>query len=153
MRGLPRHHHARHAADESAPVTGRSPDPAHSAAAWPSCNTHWARPAHIGTSSGWETRCGTVGSSDTSSRRSREARCRFSQKISLLGDAGQLPTQVGQFLITWAAIAHKRLFRFLAQLPPPASQYIRVNPQFGGDLANAHTWGLQHRHRFALVLR
>jgi hypothetical protein len=47
--------------------------------------------------------------------------------------------QVGQFLITWAAIAHKRLFRLLAQLPPPASQDIRVNPQFCGDLANAHT--------------
>jgi hypothetical protein len=74
-------------------------------------------------------------------------------KNPLLGDAGQLPTQVGQFLITWAAIAHKRLIRFLAQLPPPASQDIRLNPQFCGNLVNAHTWGLQHRHRFALVLR
>ena len=45
-------------------------------------------PQTSGTSSGWETRCGTVGSSDTSSRRAREERCRFSQKIPLLRYAG-----------------------------------------------------------------
>ena len=84
----PRRRHGQHAVDESVGVIGHSPGSAYSGAGSPSHSTRWARPANIGTSSGWETRCGTVGSSDTSSRRSREERCRFSQKIPLLRDPG-----------------------------------------------------------------
>ncbi len=40
----------------------------------PSRNTHWPTPVSTDTSIGWETRRGIVGSSETSSRRSREER-------------------------------------------------------------------------------
>ena len=55
----------------------------------------------------------TLGTSNTSSRRSREERYRLLQKIPLLGHPHQLPTQEGQLLITRSAMASKRLVLLL----------------------------------------
>ena len=111
-----------HGAAESGSGAGRSPGSAHSAPAPPSRHTRWPTPVNTDTSSGWETRRGIVGSADTSLRRSREERCRrFSQKIPLLREPSQLPTELAHLFIPGSPIAHEGWLGGLAQLasPPP----------------------------------
>ena len=57
---------------------------------------------------------GIVGSSDTSQRRTREARCCFAQTSPLLRDPGQLPTLRAQLFIPRAPVAHKGLLGLAA---------------------------------------
>src|SRR6185295_10785012 len=74
-----------------AQTTAYVPGPTHSAAGGYYGWMTRGRSANTGTSSGWETRCGMVGSSDISSRRAREERCRLLAKNPAPSSHGPTP--------------------------------------------------------------
>lgn len=145
-------HHAACAGRACAPPAGCCPEYGHSAGTLPSRNTHSGRLANIGTSIGWKTCRGIVGSSDTSSRCSREERCRFSQKIPFLRHPPQLAPELTQLFIPGSPVAYERLRGSLTQLPSPSPQNSCSDAEFCCDLMHGHPWSIEHRHSFTLVL-